>query len=388
MLARLELPAAIILAFLAATLPYLMPYLVVTQLLFHVAALIMTQPTIEQRTFGILIALMAVVTLVNMVITPFPNTTMPQTLRLLSSLGLFYASLRLSQTVPILNIRVAMLGLLAIVSAAASQISIQSVDLAVFAAPVLFIPLSVFVLFAPASVRLPLFVRALHGAAIVLGLFSMVWLPWDGVILLTIAIGVVMAAGIQLVSRMQKTLPVLLFLSAMFLFFPFAPHSLTNFISSLWLDTQLEKQHEIWERARFIIHSFPLTGIGMGGIGPIMEVLYPPTLSVRVQDAGHLLLQVGTDFGIPGTLILITLWLRSTLILLRNMRDAPASSVENWMAIGAIVMQIPIFLLASSRVVFWGNAPAAPFLWLILGSAVRLSSFNHMRTQHSQGGIE
>ncbi|NJN67450.1 MAG: O-antigen ligase family protein [Chloroflexaceae bacterium] len=73
---------------------------------------------------------------------------------------------------------------------------------------------------------------------------------------------------------------------------------------------------EIWSRSVAIIRDFPFTGVGMGGFGPMCDILAPLFLHEpgTIPHAHNLFLQVAVDLGIPGLL----LWLAALLLIART----------------------------------------------------------------------
>lgn len=70
------------------------------------------------------------------------------------------------------------------------------------------------------------------------------------------------------------------------------------------LDT-LPSRLELWERALLIIRDFPLTGIGLGQISPVLRALYPLFLSapdIVVPHVHNFFLQLAAEMGLPAAL--------------------------------------------------------------------------------------
>jgi hypothetical protein len=380
MFARIELPAALALAVIALAAPALLLYCAAAQFALHFAVLLgRPQRTSEQKLFDGLLVLLCIVSLVNCLVSPFPDRSIPQALRLLSGIGLIRAALGLPNNVKTLRTYFIGLGALSLTSAVAGHLSAFLPSLELLAAPFFFIPANVGALLAPRSMLLSPRVRLLHLIAVLLGIFAVVrqfWNApaWDETLIPALVVGTTAAALLRparLQPAMQQALPVLLLLlGAAQLLLPLTPHQWALLLA----DPSLEQRHELWSRAAHVIRAFPFTGAGMDAFGPIVDALYPLTLSGATQDTQHTFLQIATDTGIPGALIVSLIWLHSTRLLTARIRPASTSSTAHWMASYAIALQISVLIAGLSRVVLWGAAPLAPFAWLTFALAVRLSA--------------
>jgi O-antigen ligase len=74
----------------------------------------------------------------------------------------------------------------------------------------------------------------------------------------------------------------------------------------------LSGRQEIWNRALYGIADFSFTGMGLGTFREIVRILYPLFLISPGFDIGHahnFFLQMGLDFGIPGLIALLAIYL-------------------------------------------------------------------------------
>jgi putative inorganic carbon (HCO3(-)) transporter len=132
---------------------------------------------------------------------------------------------------------------------------------------------------------------------------------------------------------------------------------------------------EIWTRALYAIHDFPLTGTGLNTFRRIMPVLYPTFIIPAGLDMGHAhnhLLQVAVDVGMPGLVAWIALWLTAGIMLAVTwMRAAPgagraaaagfAACLLAWAVYG---MTDTIALGAKPGVIFWSLLGMVAILFL------------------------
>jgi len=82
-------------------------------------------------------------------------------------------------------------------------------------------------------------------------------------------------------------------------------------------------RQEIWSRALYGIADFSFTGMGLGTFREIVRILYPLFLISPTLDIGHahnFFLQMALDFGVPGLIALIAIYLTGTVHLVRVYR--------------------------------------------------------------------
>jgi putative inorganic carbon (HCO3(-)) transporter len=130
---------------------------------------------------------------------------------------------------------------------------------------------------------------------------------------------------------------------------------------------------EIWSRGVSMIRDFPLTGIGMGTFPDVAEVLYPfeSFPDWRVPHVHNLVLQVGVDVGVPGLIawgaILLGVSYASFRVYLHGRQQSDA-----WISgLGCALLSSQAVLLIHGIVddVTWGVRPE-PILWGIWGVAI------------------
>lgn len=130
---------------------------------------------------------------------------------------------------------------------------------------------------------------------------------------------------------------------------------------------------EIYSRALLMIRDFPFTGIGMGTFGPVMDTLYP-LVSINpgvIPHAHNLILQVAVDLGIPGLLC----WLAAWILVVRRAWQVYRGGlkIDNlWLAgigAGVIASQAAMMTQGMMDAVMWGMVRPAPMVWLVWGLA-------------------
>lgn len=88
----------------------------------------------------------------------------------------------------------------------------------------------------------------------------------------------------------------------------------------------LNGRQEIWNRALYGLSDFSFTGMGLGTFREIVRILYPLFLISPDFDIGHahnFFLQMGLDFGIPGLIALLAIYLAGIAHLARLRWERP-----------------------------------------------------------------
>jgi len=76
--------------------------------------------------------------------------------------------------------------------------------------------------------------------------------------------------------------------------------------------TSFDQRQEIWTRALYGIQDFPFTGMGLGTFRQLVHQLYPTILIPNDLDFAHahnFFLQTALDFGLPGLIAILALYL-------------------------------------------------------------------------------
>lgn len=127
----------------------------------------------------------------------------------------------------------------------------------------------------------------------------------------------------------------------------------------------LTSRTEIWLRAGLILKDFPLTGIGMGTFGQVIDAVYPVAPQPALIDHAHnLYMQIALDLGIPGFLA----WLACWLTILRMAWQLYRGGGDAERALGAAMLcsQCALGALGLVDSVAWDTRPAV-ILWAIWG---------------------
>ncbi|CAN5461224.1 hypothetical protein BH10CHL1_BH10CHL1_44050 [soil metagenome] len=117
---------------------------------------------------------------------------------------------------------------------------------------------------------------------------------------------------------------------------PFLPVSLFELISdapsvdALGGVSSLSFRQEVWTYALQGIHDFPLTGIGFGTFRELVRLIYPITIdpTYNLGHAHNFFLQGALDFGIPGLIALLAIYLTATVQLSTLWRKRPLSDIS------------------------------------------------------------
>ncbi len=133
-------------------------------------------------------------------------------------------------------------------------------------------------------------------------------------------------------------------------------------------------REQIWRRAWYMIQDFPLTGVGMGLFGDVADALYPfaDFAAGRIPHAHQLFLQIAVDLGLPG----LVAWVTILVIVCASAWQLYRTSLKKnhgWAAglgVGLLGGQMALCLHGLLDAVTWGMVRPAPFVWGIWGLAL------------------
>lgn len=149
---------------------------------------------------------------------------------------------------------------------------------------------------------------------------------------------------------------------------------LITFLSSGVSLTGIEGRLEVWSRAIYLIQEFPITGIGMGLFGDVVDLLYPLFLAApgSVPHAHNLFLQIAVDLGIPGLITWLSIWVIILVVSGQIYRSGELRKNQLMTGIGAglICSQLALLLHGMTDSVTWGMVRPAPLVWVVWGIAV------------------
>ena len=131
---------------------------------------------------------------------------------------------------------------------------------------------------------------------------------------------------------------------------------------------------EIWSRAVYMIKDFPFTGVGMGSYDRVAGLLYPFFSSGNNSHyhAHNIFLQIAVDLGIPGLIA----WLAILFLIVLHSWQIFRHGLEmgdTWikgLGAGFLCSQIALVSQGMLDVATWGGIKSAPLVWLIWGVIV------------------
>lgn len=127
-----------------------------------------------------------------------------------------------------------------------------------------------------------------------------------------------------------------------------------------------EGRIELWGRALLAISDFPFTGMGLGTFRKIVQILYPLFLVSPDFDIAHahnFFLQVALDFGLPGLIALLAIYI---LAIGQGIRFAHADSeLGPVYAIGLTGCLVAQSVYSMSDTVAMGSKPNFIFWYLL-----------------------
>lgn len=257
-------------------------------------------------------------------LSPLPERSLLEGLRLLAWVGLFLALGLWVRTPRRVHLAVAGLGVLGVVLAGAALFTVQWTD-----RKLPFIPID-FLMYLPRlgervhpnvmAGGLVLLVSLLGGWWLFnlrrLGLRGAVALGgallfMGGVVILTKSragyLGLAGGLALLVVARWHRAGTALVLgaglLAGVIFFAPSSPLPREVLFGSP-LQTALQGREDIWRQAVFLLRHFPLTGVGLGCFGPASDVLAPVPGGLKATPHAHnLFLQVGAELGWPGLIL-------------------------------------------------------------------------------------
>jgi len=340
------------------------------------------------------IILLLLMTPITMTVTPLPQVTRLQILRLLSGVALYYAIVNWTQSLKRLQILVLGAALSALFLALAAPLSVEWSAVKLLYAPsaiysrfvvlvsdtvhpnvlagnliiLLPIPLA-YLLFNWHEIGWLKRIAATFLNLVILSVIALTqsrgsWITFLVIILILLImrwrwgwIGVVVVAIVSIIA-----------------IFMLGPNTLLQEIVDETNIGGINGRIEIWSRAVFMLQDFPYTGIGMGTFSDAIENLYPfnPPIIGVVSHAHNLFLQVGIDLGIPGliswlSILLLTIFI-SWQIFQRGKKQK--NSLTIGLGAGLLLSQVALIVHGLVEAVTWGMVRPAPVVWLLWGIAV------------------
>jgi putative inorganic carbon (HCO3(-)) transporter len=327
-------------------------------------------------------------------VTAAPDITIPQVLRLLAGIGMYYAIVNWSTSTFRMRWLLRGLWLAGLLLALYAFISVQWGNTKLY-----FIPATIYTKF-PTLVSDTANPNVMAGNLVILLpcalgvlLFSGKHLRWFDqglsilaasviaiVLILTQSRGGILALGdimILLVVLRWKRGWILLagavvLVGAVVLFF--GPATILDVILTNATLGGIDGRLEVWSRAVYMIQDFPFTGVGMGSYGRTADLLYPFFLyaSGTTSHAHNLFLQIAVDLGVPGLVAWLAIWIlmvNMALTLYRNFR-ARQDSWAGSLGAGLLCSQLALVSHGMLDSVTWGMVKPAPLVWVIWGFTV------------------
>ncbi|HNB51069.1 MAG TPA: O-antigen ligase family protein [Anaerolineales bacterium] len=369
-------------------------------------------PSVHTSVDGPMLIL-ALLVPVNYWVSPIPEKSLPQLLRLLTGLGLFYAlvngfALQTAETVRKWFRWVVWGGFLGIIGL--SIFSLFSVEWATYKLP--FIPPFIYS-FTSIDVGDTIHPNVLAGTLILLFPIPLSVLLFAGNELNfwqrgVLSLGLLIGVGFLLLSQSRGAIlafggaiAVLLLLRWRWGWVIVGAGILiggiviwqvrwANLLDMLLVGATLSGANgrmQIWRRALYMIQDFSFTGVGMGLYGDVAEALYPFGPDARfIPHAHQLFLQVAVDIGIPGFLAWFTVFIVvgaagwQAFRAFRRQKDSWMMGVVG----GLLASQVALTIHGLTDAVTWGMVRPAPIVWglwgLVMAAFLQLSP----KTNHVQ----
>jgi putative inorganic carbon (HCO3(-)) transporter len=343
------------------------------------------------------ILLLILILPLNLIISPHLPLSISHTLRLLSGIGYYYIlSSSLSSTQHFRTILV----MTALLCLGVSLLAWVTVDWQIYK-PSMGITIPEFVSRMQISERvhpnviagnLIILTSALFGA----GLFA--WknfTTWEKIIVSTAGLSGILtilqsgsrgawlafslAVGLALVLR-RRNLGLLYFILIGGFGFAFGMNSLVEFNQAVSQPTgstvSLALRLEIWARTLDMLRDSPLTGVGIGAFGAVLDALYPLFKSTpgSILHAHNLFLQIAVDLGLPGLIVWLAILMTTTWTCWKSYRQSHTGSIGAGLSVGLLTAQVALAAHGLFDAVTWGLVRTAPLVWALWGLAIALQS--------------
>jgi putative inorganic carbon (hco3(-)) transporter len=376
----------------------LLPVAVGAALLFWVMRWLGTEKLTVRTPIDLPVAFLLLVLPVIGIVTVIPEKTIPQILRLISGIALFYAIVNWSTSQ--FRLRLLVTGVIAVGFALVlmSPISVTWV----VDSKLSFLPASLYERFS-ILVSDTVHPNVMAGNLamffpITIGLLTFSWkglsrlerswtfvaaLCIGAVVVLTKSRGawlslVVVLVLVALLRWRWWSLLGLLIPLGMLVYYVFSSPALEILVSADALGG-IQGRLEIASRAIYMIRDFPFTGIGMGSFQEVADLLYPFFMfsPEEIVHAHNLFLQIGVDLGLPGLIAWLSIFL---LVIFCSIKIFSLGRLMNngWysgLGAGLLGSHLALTVHGLTDAVTWGMVRPAPLVWVIWGLAVSLLNY-------------
>lgn len=141
-------------------------------------------------------------------------------------------------------------------------------------------------------------------------------------------------------------------------------------------DSSLQSRQELWERAIYIIRDFPLTGVGLGMVEPVVKLLYPNFIvypEANFKHVHNIYLQAGAELGLPGLIAHLSLYLLLLYLLLRRVLDYRMTGYYQALALGLLGTLITFLAHGFFEVIIYAPR-AAIIVWGLFGLMIAVAT--------------
>lgn len=141
----------------------------------------------------------------------------------------------------------------------------------------------------------------------------------------------------------------------------------TGTLGTTFAQQTLSSRYEIWSRVLYLLQDFPLTGVGLGMVEHVVQILYP-TFTILAETVNHshnIYLQIGAEMGLLGLVSLLAFFLVLFVWLLHQFRQTKNRSMAP-LALGLIGSLIT-FMVHGLLDVITSSPLVAIIVWGLFG---------------------
>jgi O-antigen ligase len=138
-------------------------------------------------------------------------------------------------------------------------------------------------------------------------------------------------------------------------------------------DRNLSARFILWQRALHGLADAPFTGMGLAAFEAVSQEPYPQvkgyTPDADMTHVHNLILQAGVDFGVPGVIALVSLFILTGRLLVIMIRRTHSPSLLHTWSLGICGSFVAFFVYNMANATTLGSAPAFA-VWYLLGICV------------------
>lgn len=139
--------------------------------------------------------------------------------------------------------------------------------------------------------------------------------------------------------------------------------------------SNLQSRQTLWQHSLHLMLDFPLTGVGLGMIEPVVRQLYPAisiSADTSFKHAHNIYLQAGAEMGLPGFIAHLVFYFALLRLLLKRALD-PRAGYSRALALGLLGSLVAFLTHGFFEVITYAPR-AAVVVWALFGLIVAVAT--------------